>query len=55
MALRVKEHRVQAKVRIRMGAIIWMKPWGTDSMEDVYKRQVLGYAIARVLIRLLLS
>ena len=33
MALRVKEHRVQAKVRIRMGAIIWMKPWGTDSMD----------------------
>ena len=26
MALRVKEHRVHAKVRIRMGAIIWMKP-----------------------------
>ena len=31
IALRVKEHKVQAKVRIRMGAIIWIKPLGTDS------------------------
>lgn len=30
---RVKEHRVHAKVRMRMGAIIWIKPCGTDSID----------------------
>ncbi len=30
---RHRPHRVQAKHRIRMGEIIWMKPLGIDSMD----------------------
>ena len=30
---RHRPHRVQAKQRIRMGEIIWMKPLGMDSMD----------------------
>ena len=32
---RHRPHRVQAKHRIRMGEIIWMKPLGMDSMDLV--------------------
>ena len=33
IAKRVNEQSVHAKVRIRIGAIIWMKPCGTHSKD----------------------